>query len=185
VPIVGASHDLLEHAERYGQGTKGALFRPWGNTRRDLAEACVRVAHGRLADHLATIAKDWDALPSAEQQALTERRTYATWLRQHGVEPHLIGVALGHRDSRMAERVYGRMPVESLGRALAERVGDCSAYVAKPVETLRSGRRIRQLDRAKTSVNAVPRDGIEPPTRGFSKVFERITSRGKRKVSAG
>jgi hypothetical protein len=31
----------------------------------------------------------------------------------------------------------------------------------------------------------VPRDGIEPPTRGFSKVFERITSGGKRKVSAG
>ena len=67
------------------------------------------------------------------------RRTYATRLRQHGVEPHLIGVAPGHRDSRMAERVYERMPVESLGRALAERVGDCSTGVAEPVGTQRSG----------------------------------------------
>lgn len=63
------------------------------------------------------------------------RRTYATWLRQHGTEPHLIAVALGHHtDSRMAERVYGRMPIESLGRMLAERVGDCSAPAARSVQ---------------------------------------------------
>jgi len=38
------------------------------------------------------------------------RRTYATWLRAQGVEPQLIGAAMGHRDSRMVERVTGAYP---------------------------------------------------------------------------
>jgi integrase len=197
VPIVGSSHDLLQHAEEYGRGAKGLLFLPWGNVRRDLSTGCKRAALNAIADHLASINRQWKELSAAEQQELKERfafppvtpndlrRTYATWLRQHGVEPHLIGVALGHRDSRMAERVYGRMPVESLGRALAERVGDCSTGVADPVGTQRSRSSGRQLDRANSSRKPVPRDGIEPPTRGFSTVLESITSKRKRKVSSG
>ncbi len=46
------------------------------------------------------------------------RRTCATWLRQAGVEPHLIALVLVHVDSRMVEKVYGRMPTDSLAEAL-------------------------------------------------------------------
>jgi integrase len=103
VPVVGAAHPLLEHAERYAEGEGGVLFRPWGNVRRDLHDACVRAGIAPVSPN-------------------DLRRTCATWLRQAEVEPHLIGAMLGHTDSRMVERVYGRMPVESLGRALRARV---------------------------------------------------------------
>jgi integrase len=103
VPLVGAGIDLMEHAVRYAEGDQGRFFRNWGSVRRDLEAACKR----------AGIAK---ASPN------DLRRTYATWLRQATVEPHLIGAAMGHTDSRMVERVYGRMPVESLAMALRWRV---------------------------------------------------------------
>jgi integrase len=157
VPIVGASNDLLVHVERYAEGTEGRLFD---------AQSAISAAH---------------AFAPVSPNDL--RRTYATWLHQHGTEPHLIGAALGHGDSRMVERVYGRMPVESLGRALAERVGDCSAFVATPRKTLRSVGAVDGLDRQDSSEKLVPRDGIEPPTRGFSKVYAAITSIRKRGVS--
>jgi hypothetical protein len=53
--------------------------------------------------------------------AVASRSRSSTGRGQHEVEPHLIGTLLGHKDSRMVERVYGRMPVQSLGRALERR----------------------------------------------------------------
>ena len=104
VPVVGAAHDLLEHAIRYAEGEGTAMFRPWGNVRRDLAEACERAGIEKVTPN-------------------DLRRTTATWLRMAEVEPHLIGTMLGHTDSRMVERVYGRMPVDMLGKALRNRGG--------------------------------------------------------------
>ena len=73
------------------------------NVRRDIAGACARAG-----------------IPPCTPNDL--RRTFGTWWREHEVEPHLIGSLLGHKDSRMVERVYGRMPVQSLGRALERRL---------------------------------------------------------------
>lgn len=81
------------------------LFAPWGNVRRDLAAACERA---RIA-------------PVTPNDL---RRTSATWLRAAGVEPSLIAVVLGHRDSRMVERVYGRIPTDALRAALEGRLGE-------------------------------------------------------------
>jgi integrase len=92
-------------------GANGTLFRAWSNARRDLADACRRAGIAKVSPN-------------------DLRRTYGTWLRLGGVEPSLIGAAMGHADSRMVERVYGRMPAESLQSALRKRVGDCSEYVA-------------------------------------------------------
>ena len=39
-----------------------------------------------------------------------------------GVEPSLIGRYLGHSDSRMAERVYGRVTPDQLGHLLESRL---------------------------------------------------------------
>ena len=36
--------------------------------------------------------------------------------------PQLIGAAMGHSDSRMVERVYGRLPSDALAKLLSERV---------------------------------------------------------------
>lgn len=76
VPIVGWGHPLLEHAERYGEGESGGLFRAWPNVRRDLADACKRAKIARVSPN-------------------DLRRTYGTWLRLGGVEPSLIGAAMG------------------------------------------------------------------------------------------
>jgi len=99
VPIVGAGVDLIDHALRFAGGEQGQLFGAWGNVRRDLEAARKRAGIAKVSPN-------------------DLRRTYATWLRQATVEPHLIGAAMGHADSRMVERVYGRLPPESLALAL-------------------------------------------------------------------
>jgi integrase len=149
VPIVGAAHELIAHVLQYAQGSEGLLFRPWGNSRRDLAEACKRAG-----------------IPTVSPNDL--RRTFGTWLRLQGVAPHFIGVAMGHADSRMVERVYGRMPEENLRAALNEHVDPCSKYVANAVAKGRRERRMRQSNPSLSPRDSVPRAGIEPATRGFS-----------------
>jgi integrase len=90
----------LEQAE--GADEK-PLFAAWANMRRDLGAAC-------------------EKLEIAACSPNDLRRTYATWLRSEGVEPQLIGAAMGHTDSRMVERVYGKLPHDALARLIANRV---------------------------------------------------------------
>ncbi len=157
VPVVAFSVPLLEHALTHGEGEGGLLFRAWGNVRRDIAAACARAG-----------------IPSCTPNDL--RRTFATWWRHHGVATHDIAALLGHRHSRMVERVYGRTDAKSLGRALERRVGfgespsptpesRCSAFVANASEseTLQ-----RTPEVPFPPIKVVSEDGIEPPTRGFS-----------------
>jgi hypothetical protein len=96
-----------------------------------------------------------------------------------------IASLLGHKDSRMVERVYGRIDAHSLGRALQRRLGAseaanppaasvakpenaCSACVANTGESERTQTLQRTSEMALFSVFLVSGDGIEPPTRGFS-----------------
>jgi integrase len=72
-------------------------FAPWGNVNRDIRAACVRAE-----------------LPEVTPRDL--RRSHAKILRGLGVEPSLVASMLGHKDSRMVERVYGRLAPEELGR---------------------------------------------------------------------
>lgn len=97
VPIVGPARYFL------AWGAKGLPFPAWGNVRRDLAAACARAG-----------------IPAVTPNDL--RRTHATWLRMAGVEPSLIAGVLRHRDSRMVERVYGRVDPRTLGRLIKERM---------------------------------------------------------------
>jgi len=169
VPVVAFSIPLLEHALTHCEGEDGLLFRPWGNVRRDIAAACERAG-----------------IPTCTPNDL--RRTFAIWWRHHGVATHDIAALLGHRDSRMVERVYGRTDAQSLGRALERRLrlgaapspaqvcdvtqveGEkpCSAFVANASESGRNQTRQRESDVAFSPRNLVSEDGIEPPTRGFS-----------------
>ncbi len=78
-------------------------LRPWTNVRRDLDAACESAG-----------------IPRCSPNDL--RRTTATLLRAHGVEPSLIAAVLGHVDSRMVERVYGRLTPDQLAPLLDGRI---------------------------------------------------------------
>ena len=132
----------------------GLLHRPWGSIRRDLAAACERAG-----------------VPVVTPNDL--RRTCAQWLRQRGVDASLVAQYLGHTDARMVERVYGRLGTRELADAIGARVDSSRArtmrvLAADPRETGEIGEAMDRLQAALSRANQVARDGIEPPTRGFS-----------------
>jgi len=118
VPMISAAiRTLLERAIRDADGPPGGqMFLPWGNVRRDLHAACERAERDKRG-----------SIPRVSPNDL--RRTLATWMRQAGVAPHLIGSMLRHSDSRMAERVYGRMPVEDLAVTLQAQMGSDTGLI--------------------------------------------------------
>jgi hypothetical protein len=72
------------------------------------------------------------------------------------------------------------MPEENLRATLNEHVDPCSAYVATTVAKGRQGRRMRHSTTPLSSRVLVSRDGIEPPTRGFSIPTSAALGRGRR-----
>ena len=202
IPIVAWMDGLLGAVLRLRGATKGPMFERWINIRRDLAAACAAGAIALYAQaHGVTVelvrqelrAKRLDAdqvhafLPPVTPNDL--RRTHATWLRVAGVEPSLIARQLRHTDERMVMRVYGRMPAEAAGAALAARLGEPIQLRALPapcVTGVSDGGAVAGLSGRgglKNPRNLVPRDGIEPPTRGFSILLGDIQKRLKRSVS--
>lgn len=97
VPIVDFARPWLRRA------MKSWPLEPWTNVRRDLHAAC-------------EAAKIDPCSPN------DLRRSVATLMRARGVEPSLLGAFLGHGDSRMAERVYGRLVPEQLQHLLNQRL---------------------------------------------------------------
>lgn len=98
VPVVAFARPWLDRALPY------APFEPWTNVRRDLHAACDDAGIARCSPN-------------------DLRRSIATLMRAQGVEPSLIGAYLGHGDSRMAERVYGRLAPDQLAHLLETRLG--------------------------------------------------------------
>lgn len=151
VPLVlEEQRTLMEYAVKWSAGNE-AMFLPWGNVRRDLLAACDRAG----------------ILPCSPNDL---RRTLAHWLRQRGAGADLVAPVLGHADARMVQRVYGKLEGTELAAALSAATG-CSNSAAtllqRPdfLDSLEVGRSQKP---AFFSGFSVPRDGIEPPTRGFS-----------------
>ena len=187
VPIVSQDqHTLLEFAIKHAGGPGEPLFEPWQNVRRDLDAACLRIER-RLNpgfDHGPDVgSKKLRSVPPLPFKSVSPndlRRTFATWLRALGAPPHLIALMMGHTDSRMVERVYGRIPVDEQARLLASELGEFSLpyFSLNPVQSMdekdemdsEAGKapeaRIEKTPQKRGFF--VPRDGIEPPTRGFS-----------------
>lgn len=156
VPVVGWMRPLLEHVLRVCGNKPGRLFRPWTSVRGDLAAACRRAGIEKVTPN-------------------DLRRTTATWLRAAGVEPSILAAMLRHADTRMVERVYGRLAADALGDLLRERLGEprrrrgrCSAGVAEDRGPAGRGGNGGGTQPSGIAQLPVPRDGIEPPTRGFS-----------------
>ncbi len=147
------------HSPRFGDGP---LFLGWCNVRRDLAAACAKIGIAPVTPN-------------------DLRRTFATWLRMSGVTPDIIGAALGHTTSRMADLVYGRISPAALDQLITERG---PALIMSKTEAHRTlSGLLMGGDGAETGVFGgspatppnretlyfpVPGDGVEPPTRGFS-----------------
>lgn len=156
VAVVAFMMPLLEHVLAVCKRKEGPLFDKWGNQRRALTEACARAK-----------------IPTVTANDL--RRTHATWLRAMGVELGLVARQLRHKDTRMVERVYGRLDASTarlaLSAALGEKVEaqqieqiDCASCV--PFGGTLDG--VGGVGGVKKPGKNVPRDGIEPPARGFS-----------------
>lgn len=108
VPVTKLTKPLLEQviaaAEASGVGATETMFRPWRNVIRDLKTACAELG-----------------LPRVTPNDL--RRTHANWLRDAGVDTASIADVLGHVDSRMVERVYGKLRPEQLRDRVSKAVG--------------------------------------------------------------
>ncbi len=63
------------------------------------------------------------------------RRTCATWLVEHGVELYHVSKILGHKDTRMVERVYGQLRKEVLARLVNSQLEEHSRRMAIAVNT--------------------------------------------------
>ncbi len=182
VPIVSpAQQSLLAYALDHAKGTGDPLFAPWGNVRRDLADACEDAKIERCSPN-------------------DLRRTFASWQVEAGVPLFPIAQAMGHKDTRMLERVYGRQTPEQLAVLMARAMGlteraappaGCSRFVAATMESAGSGgpdglgaaattaddsepesseaqRTLQSTGPLDVGRVEVPGPGIEPGTRGFS-----------------
>ena len=179
VPVVfPPQQGLLHYPLEYADGTDGMLFAPWTNARRDLQTAC-------------------DAAGIERCSFNDLRRTAATWLRRAGVPLELLAPITGHSSTRMLEQVYARFTTESLAIRISATLGlpapahaatalstdtgtpsNCSAYAADCSASAANSAALGGAAALSTddgiekprenAGSSVPRDGIEPPTRGFS-----------------
>lgn len=102
VPIrLAWQRELLAVALERAGGAGGLLFKPWlnSNSNRELR---------RCATRLGIESFTWNDL----------RRTCAQWLRREGVELELVSAILGHADTRMVQRVYGKLNAAAIGDRL-------------------------------------------------------------------
>jgi integrase len=155
VPIVAAwQKDLLSFALEHALRPEGGLlFGSWGNVRRDLHAACARL----------------EIKPCSPNDL---RRTTAVWLRAANVRLDLIAAVLGHSDTRMVERVYGRLEPAQLAHLLALDLGasvraDWGSIVSQRPETDEKTPPAGKQEASKRATS-LPGAGIEPATRGFS-----------------
>jgi len=137
----------------------GPIVEPWANIGRDLPAACARAG-----------------VPRVTLNDL--RRTFASWLVQAGISLYVVSRLLGHKSTRMVEMVYGQLDEATLIAAMSAMPG-CDAGV--PHAGARDGTSgtggtagvplsiVNSLEESANSAACeVPKDGVEPPTRGFS-----------------
>jgi integrase len=139
VPVLPLTLPLLRRALRDATG-RHKLFEPWSNQRRDLELFATKAKVGRY------VPADGDSPERWMLSANDLRRTLATWLVQRGVEPYLVGRILGHKSSRMVERVYGVMTPTALGdlvrrRLSVHRVYTSGAKSARQAQAVQSRKR--------------------------------------------
>jgi integrase len=158
VPIVTKDQKkLLAYALKHAEGKNGLLFRPWGKVCRDLELACTKIGIERCSPN-------------------DLRRTCATWLRAAGAPVELVAPVMGHVDSRMVERVYGKLPTDELRARLYAALGPdhCDTFVPDTVDSggldgLRGRKRSSKV--ATQSKKSMGPEGVEPSTLGLKNLI--------------
>lgn len=89
----------------------------WPNVRRDLAAAIERINKADAA--AAERRKRKPPTPLVRVTPNDLRRTFASWLKQQGVDSFQVAKLLGHTSSKMVELVYGRLADETFVAAVA------------------------------------------------------------------
>ena len=177
---------------------RGRLVEPWKSVVRDLGWACKRAGVPRVTPN-------------------DLRRTFASWLVQGHVSLFVVATLLGHSSTTMVEKVYGKLDAATLAGAVArlpsfsaapaalhagreDRAldGDCNAGVTPSAAALgkqgSAGNSIATASITNSVENSVdstgsevPRDGVEPPTRGFSGLsaaaLRAVVTDGERRAS--
>lgn len=92
-------HDVLRAVLVQNRQNSGLVLKPWANPNRDLKAACLRAG-----------------IEPASFNAL--RRTYASWLKQAGVESFAVAKLLGHTTTKMVELNYGHLSTDVYVRAV-------------------------------------------------------------------
>ena len=98
------------------------------------------------------------------------RRTFASWLKQQGVDSMVVARLMGHTTSAMVERVYGHLNDKTLREATntLPRLEDLAQIpVTKPGHFLRQERLLKQPSSEKSQTVTARPEGVEPPTFGF------------------
>jgi len=102
IPKVAVVEPFLRHALAYGED-RDLLFRPWGKMARDIRRACRRAG-------------------VQEFTARTMRRSIATWFVNAGVPYEIAAAFLGHANTLMLQKVYGKLAPAAAGRLINERL---------------------------------------------------------------
>ena len=105
VPIAAPLRTLLEDIPR--ELRVGPIAEKWENVRRTLKLAVDRINARRKLEAEKAGRKTFEAMRHVSPNDL--RRTFASWLKQHGVDSMIVAKLLGHTSSRMVEMVYGHL----------------------------------------------------------------------------
>ncbi len=120
---------LIAYVRAHAQGEGGSLFRKWTSVRMGLIAACERAG----------------IAPCTPNDL---RRTFAKWMRAEGMPIELIAPAMGHVDTTMVQKVYGKLTPDELGARMAQHfewdTGGTKNWIKK-----RKATRVRNGDRAK------------------------------------
>jgi hypothetical protein len=106
VPVLGVARTLLAWSLAAAWSPERGpdpIFPRWASVRRDLHAACARAGIAAISPN-------------------DLRRTFATWAQKSGAGNDLVAQMMGHTDTRMVERVYGRMSSEDVARLLRARI---------------------------------------------------------------
>lgn len=133
----------------------GRVLRLWANACTDLRAACKRAGIERVTPH-------------------TFRHTFGSWLVQAGVPTFTVGQLMGHRDSKMVERYYGKLAPKNRSEAIAKlprfpslfttdaQLADGACATSVPSQVAQAGAH----DAAGASVIAAPSVGNSPAANG-------------------
>lgn len=110
--------DRLLRAERKRAKPRPAdrVVAKWPNVRRDLAAAIQRMNRKDAA--AATKRKRQPPNPLKAVTPNDLRRTFASWLKQQGMDSLVVARLLGHSSTAMVEKVYGRLAPETYVAAI-------------------------------------------------------------------